>query len=89
MSGGHFEHNQYIIPDIADDISRAIANNSTKNDYGYSNDYSNETLEKFKEAILQLRLVANMVHQIDWLLSGDTGEETFHERWEKEVFNVT
>ena len=89
MSGGTFDYNQYILSDIADDIERLIAGNNTKNDFGYSRDFSNETLEKFKEAVIQIKIASNMIHRVDWLVASDDSEETFHERWDKEVFNVT
>ena len=39
-----------------------------------------ETLIEFKKAVEVLRLAAIYVHRIDWMLSGDDGEDNFHER---------
>ena len=89
MSGGTFDANQYVLSDIADDIERLIAGNSIKNDWGYSRDFSNETLEKFEETVIQLKIASNMVHRVDWLVAGDDGEDTFHTKWDTEVFNVS
>lgn len=85
MSGGHFEYQQYRIDDIAREIEELIENNNVADRYGYSRDYSEETLAKFKEALITLRRGAIMAQRIDWLVSGDDGEERFHERWEEEL----
>ena len=89
MSGGTFDYNQYVLSDIADEIERAIVTNNTKDSFGYSKDFSNETLEKFREAVIQIKIASNMIQRVDWLVASDDSEETFHERWDKEVFNVT
>ena len=39
-----------------------------------------EIQEKMKDAIKILRTAAIYAHRIDWLLSGDDGEESFLER---------
>ena len=85
MSGGYFDYQQYTLERIADDIERVVANNNIKDDFGYSHDYSHETLVKFEIAISALRNVANMAQRIDWLLSDDDGEESFHKRWKEDV----
>lgn len=46
--------------------------------YYYS--YSPETIAKFKEGYKKLREAYIYAQRIDWLLSGDDGEDTFHER---------
>lgn len=54
----------------------------------YFNDFSKETLEEFKTAIELLRKAAVYAQRIDWLLSGDDGEETFHQRLEEDLKNL-
>ena len=44
-----------------------------------------ETLSEFRKAVVYLRLAYVYAHRIDWLLSGDDGEETFHERLRQEL----
>ena len=44
-----------------------------------------ETIEKFKEAYRKLQEAYIYAQRIDWLLSGDDGEETFHERLKKDL----
>lgn len=81
MSGGFFSHTNTHISIIADDIQLIIETNHDKNEWGESRDYSEETLEKFRIAINTLHTVSAMVRMIDYLLSGDTGEDSFNRRW--------
>jgi hypothetical protein len=84
MSGGHFDYQQYQMNEIADRIDGIVKDNVVKDEYGYASDYSEETLDKFKKAASACREASKMVHRVDWLVSGDDGEESFHERWKKE-----
>ena len=77
MSGGHFDNDQHIIFGILEVIEEEIQNNSCG--------YSVNTLEEFKEAVRALKKARIYVHRIDWLLSGDDGEETFHERLKEDL----
>ena len=80
MSGGHFNYEQYKIEQIADDVQSLIDNNDTVNEFGGANGYSPETLKEFENAVKALRIAFVYAHRIDWLESGDDGEETFHKR---------
>lgn len=51
----------------------------------YYPDYSKETLQEFKNAIKILKQAEIYAQRIDWLISGDDSEETFHERLKKEL----
>lgn len=89
MSGGHFDYAQYRIEDIAVGINEVIAANDdeTLNEWGgrRGNGYPPEIIEKFREAAHTLRQAAEMAQRVDWLLSGDDGEDSFLRRWDKEV----
>lgn len=74
MSGGHFFYNQAYINNIANQLSDIIKYNSEERDL------SPETISKFKEAINALNRAYVYAHRIDWLLSGDDGEDSFHKR---------
>lgn len=82
MSGGYFGYKQHYINDIADEIAR-IPGENLKNEY--EEDYSRETIARFKEAVVLLRKAAIYTQRIDWLLSGDDGEESFHEQLNEEL----
>ena len=47
--------------------------------------YPDEVIEKFKEGLKVLRLAAVYAQRIDWLVSGDDGEESFLERLKEEL----
>ncbi len=85
MSGGHFNYDQHRCDEIADEIERLIDKNHEKDRWGYANDYSKETLAKFKLAAKTCREAAKMVQRVDWLVSGDSGEDSFHRRWSEEI----
>ena len=89
MSGGHFDYAQYRIEDIAVGIDEVIEANDdeTLNECGQrrGNGYPPEVIEKFREAAHTLRQAAEMAQRVDWLLSGDDGEDSFLRRWEIKV----
>jgi hypothetical protein len=85
MSGGHFDYQQYRLHDIASMIDELIAGNEQPDCFGYARNYSPETIAKFKLASEALERAGAMAQRIDWLVSGDDGEETFHARWKEEV----
>ena len=89
MSGGRFQYNQYKIGYIADEIEQLIFdNNSTeKDEYGdvRGHHFRPDTIAKFREALYVLRKAQSMAHRIDWLVSGDDGEDSFHKRWDEDM----
>ena len=88
MSGGYFDYAQFKLEDIADGIRNLIALNNNPQ-LNPEAKYSDETIAKFLEADKTLRLAAVMAQRIDWLVSGDDGEESFHERWDEDIKSLT
>lgn len=88
MSGGHFEYIQYRFNDIANEIEDVIAKNNIKDEYGFSSDYSKKTLKEFKKGINLLKKAQIYVQRIDYLLSEDDGEDTFHERLKDDLLKL-
>ena len=88
MSGGHFNHGQYRLHDIASEIERLIElNDSTEKDhFGYDkgNHYPPEIIARFKLAVERIKQAERMATRIDYLVSGDDGEESFLRRWAEE-----
>lgn len=54
-------------------------------DGGYYPEYSEETIKEFKKAIDILRIAEIYAQRVDYLISGDDGEESFHKRLKKEL----
>ena len=89
MSGGHFNYKQHVLLDMADDIgSQILTNDSTeKNEWGdnIGNRYSPETIKEFEKAMIILKMAYVYAQRIDWLLSGDDGEDSFHIRLQAQL----
>lgn len=51
----------------------------------YHYEYPEEVLEEFKNAAEAVKLAQIYIHRIDWLLSGDDGEESFLRRLKEEL----
>lgn len=51
----------------------------------FYNDYTPQTIEELRKAVHILRQAVVYVQRIDWLLSGDDGEDSFHERLKEEL----
>ncbi len=92
MSGGHFNHAQFQVDQIAEEIEHLINDNDNKEPDGYGGTlgygYPDEVIAKFREAAHTLRRAAIMAQRIDWLVSGDDSEKTFHERWDNDLKEV-
>lgn len=78
MSGGHFNGSEYQIRNIQDEIREELA----------KDDWNSDIKAKFEEAIFVLEQAFIYAHRIDWLLSGDDGEDNFIERLEKDLAGV-
>lgn len=78
MSGGHFDYKEHHIQDIISSIEVLIQNNKMPDEFGWN--YSEQTILKFKEAVKLLKKAYDLVHRIDYLVSGDDGEDTFWEQ---------
>lgn len=89
MSGGHFDYKQYEIGYVADEIEQIIFYNDSEelNEYGGTKGYgfNQETIEEFKKALTILKQASIYVQRIDWLVSGDDGEASFHTRLKRDM----
>ena len=92
MSGGHFQYKQWEIGNIADEVEQLIIDNDSeeKDQWGDRKGchFTTETIEEFKKALLILRQAHIYTQRIDWLMSGDDGEDSFHNRLKKELENL-
>lgn len=90
MSGGHFQYKQWEIGNIADEVEQLILDNDSEelDQWGDRKGYhfTPETIEEFKKGLLILRQAHIYTQRIDWLVSGDDGEDSFHSRLKKELY---
>ena len=89
MSGGHFQYKQWEIGNIADEVEQLILTNDSeeKDEWGDRKGYhfSPETIEEFKKGLVLLRQAYVYAQRIDWLVSADDGEDSFHNRLKFEL----
>ena len=79
------QFDEYYIEDnwLENEEKEYIINNkhTIPNYYGYNE----KTLEEFKKGLDILRKACIYAQRIDWLLSGDDGEESFHKRLKEDL----
>ena len=95
MSGGAFDYKQYQMNEIADEILENIQDNKKGWD-DFSNEdkivmpegwqrYNDKTIKEFQEGYILCKKAAVYAQRIDWLFSGDDGEDTFHNRLKEDL----
>lgn len=88
MSGGRFDYLQYRFTEIVDVIEQKIIDNNAEprpKDWFEPNNFREETIAEFKKGIEYIKKAQIYVQRIDWLLSGDDGEESFLKRLKEEL----
>jgi hypothetical protein len=81
MSGGHFDYQQYRIQDIAEEVEKLIKNNGQDEWYTFSE----KDISEFRKGLVYLKIAHIYAQRIDWYVSGDDGEDDFHERLNEEL----
>ena len=77
MSGGHFDYKEYQLLDMAEAVEFLATHNHAPDEFDIIRGYPEEIIEKFREAAVQLKKAYAYIHEIDLLVSGDNGEESF------------
>lgn len=88
MSGGFFDYKQYKLSEIRDQLERVLNNSVLDDDDNFREDgynLSEDVRVEFENAIKFLEVAEIYVQRIDWLLSGDDGEDQFFERLRNEL----
>jgi len=98
MSGGHYNYAQDRIEDIIDSIQyeidksgKPLTEDEIKDRFYWSSEqthhyeYPPDIIDEFKKGIHLLRVAKIYAQRIDWLISGDDGEETFRERLKEDL----
>lgn len=83
MSGGAFDYRDNVLFDLKDMVAREIG----LYEYGCADELykpkDSRTLTYMKLICEDLGKLGNIMHSLDWYLSGDTGEEEFIKDYEK------
>ena len=87
LSGGSFEYKCFQISQFAEELKNKIDENDNESD-GYAPHYNQTTLVLLKHCQKQIELSGKFAHEIEWLYSGDVGEETFKNRLE-EILSIS
>jgi hypothetical protein len=78
MSGGHFNDCGYeyhkVYHQFADELEQEIRQNGKA---GTDGDHSDEVIEYLKEQVPKMRKMAEIMRHIDYLYSGDHGDDSF------------
>ena len=86
MSGGHFGncgYDYYKVAQFADELEEEILRNGQKRDdtgyYGidYYPSFDEECIEYMKAQLPKMRKMAEIMKHIDYLYSGDIGDDSF------------
>ena len=83
MSGGHFNDNDYVyykVSQFADELEQEIAANNTVNEYGDKYNFDPDVIDYLEAQLPKLRKMAEIMRHIDYLYSGDHGDDSFMER---------
>lgn len=78
MSGGYFNDNGYIyyrVHEFADQLENALDNNQNPDRFFYPK--GEEVTIKLRELVPKVRHLSQVMRHIDYLYSGDHGEDSF------------
>jgi len=86
VSGGRYDYGQFYFSAVADGIERDIAKYRTpgKDECNEWAALSEEVISRMQKAVDTVMMAQKMVIRVDWLMSGDDGEDGFLRRWEEE-----
>lgn len=79
MSGGHFNHDEYILEDLSGSVAKCLGQMEHIKTYVAVDELRNDIVAYTKRLCDDLQRSYNAVTALDYYVSGDTGEETFIE----------
>lgn len=89
MSGGHYDYLQDHIKYIAECIGTLIRENENGevNEWGETKGrfYPPDIIEDFRRGQVALKIAFVYAQRIDWLVSGDDGEDSFRRRLREDL----
>ena len=98
MSGGHYEYSQFCFEnDFVNPFEKQLEQweeykkKPVENDeelewnQWFPHSISDETIKEFRKAVVIMKMAVAYAQRIDWFISGDEGEESFHERLKEDL----
>lgn len=82
MSGGAFDYRDSVLSDLQDMIAREIGYIKYGSNYTEYK-YNPKTVEYMKNIVHDLERLSEVIHSLDWFISGDTSEEKFISDYER------
>ena len=88
MSGGYFDHSEWVFQNIAEELQSFVnkqwmykANKVNPNlpTGDWDHELSDMTLGRIQSLVYEMQQVAEKFKAVDYLLSGDTSEKSFEE----------
>jgi len=78
MSGGSFNFAYSRVNEFVETLQERLDNIEETNEYGEQpNKFSPEVIQMLREIEQTVRTTALVMKEVEWLYSGDTGEDTF------------
>ena len=80
MSGGHFGncgYDYYKVAQFADELEHEIQYNGKVNEDGYKYDFDPDVIDYLETQLPKMRKMAEIMRHIDYLYSGDHGDDSF------------
>lgn len=85
MSGGYFDYNYSHIQEVIEQLEYLLTSDEAQ---PIREDLAKVTLDKMEEGLEILQKAKIYAQRIEWLISGDDSEESFHRRLEEDLKEV-
>jgi len=87
MSGGSFNYAFHHVGQFIEELELKLDNADKIDEFGcYPNYFEPRVLAKLRNIVILARYTAKLMKEVEWLYSGDIGEDTFMKRID-EIFN--
>ena len=86
MGEGYFEYKQYHIQDIIDKLQETKVKVENCEEY-YEYGRKEELLREISNGLDYLNLAGIYTQRLDWLFSGDDGEDTYFKNLDEDIAN--
>ena len=83
MSGGSFDYAFLRLADFIEELYLKIKNNETPDGFGDCPRLKQETIKLLKRIALIGKQYENLMREVEWMYSGDTGEDSLEEEFKK------